>query len=129
MLTTTHRGRIGRALRTATLVLAAALLGAPLAACALPAAEPAASAAPARPATAREARPIRLDFAQVDLRVLLGIVADAAGKTLRLAPGIGGTVEARYAAPWDQVLAQIAQRHGLKAVVQGNEIHVSKAPA
>jgi hypothetical protein len=122
MLTTTCRGPMVRALRTATLVLAAALLGAPLAACAQ-------SAATAAPSPAREARPLRLDFAQVDLRVLLGIVADAAGKTLRLAPGIGGTVEAHYAAPWDQVLAQIAQRHGLKAVVQGNEILVSKAPA
>ncbi|WP_457336307.1 hypothetical protein [Rhizobacter sp. P5_C2] len=129
MLTTTCRGPIVRALRTATLVLAAALLGAPLAACALPASESAATPAPATAATAREARPLRLDFAQVDLRVLLGIVADAAGKTLRLAPGIGGTVEAHYAAPWNQVLAQIAQRHGLKAVVQGNEIRVSKAPA
>ncbi len=71
---------------------------------------------------------MRLDFAQVDLRVLLSIVADAAGKKLRLEPGICGTVDAHYAAPWDQVLTQIAQRHGLKAVVQGNEIYVSKAP-
>jgi hypothetical protein len=122
----TCRGPIGRWLRTGALVLCAALVGAPLAACAQAAPR---AATTDSPATAREARPLRLDFAQVDLRVLLGIVADAAGKKLRLEPGIGGMVEARYAGPWDQVLAQIAQRHGLKAVVQGNEIHVSKAPA
>lgn len=118
-------GRIGQVSRAILLALAAGALIAPATGCAQtapPAPAPHATAAP------RDARPMRLDFAQVDLRVLLGIVADAAGKKLRLEPGIGGTVDAHYAGPWGQVLAQIAQRHGLKAVIQGDEIHVSKAP-
>jgi type II secretory pathway component GspD/PulD (secretin) len=74
-----------------------------------------------------ESESIRLNFEQVDLRVLLRVIADSAGRKLRLGPGVEGIVDAHYAAPWAEVLKQVARRHGLQFELQGNEILVTKA--
>lgn len=107
--------------RVGALLLSACLLAAPTAGCAQPA------SATASGVQQRHEKPINLNFSQIDLRVLLRVIADYSGKKMAIAPGIGGPVEAHYAAPWDQVLEQIAKKHSLVITVHGNEINVSKA--
>lgn len=72
-----------------------------------------------------QGRRIDLDFSAVDIRVLLRIIADFAGKDIHIAPGIEGDVSARFSAPWDKVLDQVAVRHGLLVRIQGNRIYIS----
>src|SRR5689334_19242937 len=99
--------------RVGVLLVSACLLAAPAAGCAQTAGG-AASEVPQR-----HEKPISLNFNQIDLRVLLRIIADYSGKKMVIAPGIAGMVDAHYAAPWDQVLDQIANKHGLVVAVHG----------
>lgn len=68
---------------------------------------------------------IDLQFSEIDIRVLLQVLADFAGKQIQISSDVNGIVSAEYAAPWDEVLDLVARRHELNVFVNGNYIYIS----
>ena len=69
---------------------------------------------------------IKLNFESIDIRSLLQIIGDFTRKKMRIDNAVQGNLAAHYAGPWDQVLDQIAARHGLIVVVEADSIGVRR---
>lgn len=69
---------------------------------------------------------IKLNFEAIDIRMLLQVIGDFSGKSVRTGKEVQGKIPAHYDAAWDQVLDQLAARYGLTITVEGDQIIVNK---
>ena len=70
--------------------------------------------------------PLSLNFASIDVRSALQVVADFTGLNIVMSDSVTGSLSLRLQkVPWDQVLSIIAQAKGLSVRQQGNVIWVA----